>query len=303
MSEPQRFEVKLDRPFDLDVTIDSWIYPDIQPTPEIKQSGVFARCFRINDSLVSIRVLQLQKGSRPRLEIQWPAAYSGKEKTVVSLITWLLGFDVDTRTVLKTIRADPVIAHLAKPLKGLRPFSQPSFFEAIVKAILQQQVSYRSASQVTRRLVETYGPRCRLGGQTLYGFPSLAALSSLSEVELRACKVGYKAPYLLGLIRQLESGALRLEKLSSEASPVIIAALDALRGIGVWTAELAVLTGLRRLEVFPSGDLGIRAIISRLYLGGKPAQRPDVEAVAERWEKDAPMVQYFLMGAQVLGLV
>ncbi|MFW9831811.1 MAG: DNA-3-methyladenine glycosylase family protein [Candidatus Thorarchaeota archaeon] len=303
MSGLHKYDMKLNRPFDLDATVDSWIYSDIQPTPEIKQPGMFARCFHIENTIVPVRIIQIRKEPKARLEIQWPKECPERESAILDLTEWLLGLDIDTQLVLKEIQADPVIAHLSKPLEGLRPFSQPTFFEALVKAILQQQVSYRSASQVTRRLVETYGPRCRLVNDIFYGFPSLDIMSSLSEADLRACKVGYKAPYLVELFHQLVYGRTRLEKLAQHTSSEIIAVLDKFRGVGVWTAELAVLTGLRRLEVFPSDDLGIRAIISKLYLNGKPARRKDVENTAARWGKEGSMVLYFLMCAQVLGIV
>ena len=303
MSDIHGFQVELDHPYDLDVTVDSWIYPDIQPVPEMKRPGEFARCIQIEDVQVPIRVHQLRKGSRPSLMVQWPAKYGAQHEAIISLVEWLLGWDVDTQPILAAIKQDPVIAHLAKPLRGLRPYSQPTLFEALVKAVLQQQVSFRSANQVTRRLVLAHGKQCQLGDEKLYGFPSLDTLAKLSETDLRALKVGYKAPYLIRLFEQLTNGSLQLDRLAQSRTEIALRNLDAIRGIGVWTAELAVLTGLRRLDVFPSDDLGIRQIISQLYLKGRPAKRRDVERVAKRWGAVGALVQYFLMCGQVLELV
>ena len=303
MSEIHGFQVELERPFDLDVTVDSWVFSDVQPTPEQKRPGEFARCIPINNELIPVRVVQLRHGTRPSLQVQWPARFGGDHGAITSTVEWLLGWDVDTQPVLRAIKKDPIITHLAKPLQGLRPFSHPTFFEAIVKAILQQQVSFRSASQVTRRLVLEYGSTCLLGEEQLYGFPTLQTLSTLSTSDLQACKLGFKVPYLMGLFETLSSGSLKLGELALLETATALKRLDDLRGIGRWTAELAVLTGLRRLDVFPADDLGIRQIISQLYLNGKPAKRRDVEAVADRWGGVRSQVLYFLMCAQVLGLV
>lgn len=303
MSEIHGFQVELDKPFDLDVTVDCWVFPDVQPTPEQKKPGEFARCISLNNQLIPVRVLQLDHGKRPRLQVQWPAQFAINHGAITNAIGWMLGWDVDTRPVLAAIKKDPIITHLHKPLQGLRPFSHPTFFEALVKAILQQQVSFRSANQVTRRLVEDYGPRCQLGEEQLFGFPTLETLATLSESKLRECRLGFKAPYLAKLFEELTYGNLRLDELAESDTSTIIERLAALRGIGKWTAELAVLTGVRRLEVFPADDLGIRQIISQLYLKGKPARRTDVESVAERWGSVRSLVLYFLMCAQVLGLV
>ncbi|MFX0079742.1 MAG: DNA-3-methyladenine glycosylase family protein [Candidatus Hermodarchaeota archaeon] len=303
MSDIHGFQVELDNPYDLDVTVDSWIYPDIQPVPEMKRPGEFARCIQIQGTQIPIRVQQLRKGARPSLMVQWPAKYGAQHEAITSLVEWLLGWDVDTRPVLAAIKQDSVIAHLAQPLRGLRPYSQPTLFEALVKAVLQQQVSFRSANQVTRRLVLAHGPQCQLGDRKLYGFPTLKTLAKLSETDLRASKVGYKAPYLVEICEQLTTGSLQLDKLVQSGTETAIQDLNAIRGVGVWTAELAILTGLRRLDVFPSDDLGIRQIISQLYLRGRPAKRRDIERVAKRWGSVGALVQYFLMCAQVLGLV
>ena len=299
----QRKTVRLPQPFDLDVTVDSWIYSDIQPVPEVKTPGQWARCVPINSHLVPIRVQQLREGPTSELQVEWEVTTGVSPRDVVSVVEWLFGWDLDMQPVLHAIKADSVIKHLADALVGLRPYSQPSLFEALVKAILQQQVSFRSASQVTRRLVETYGPRRRLGSSEVYGFPAFAVLGPLTESELRACKLGYKAPYLVNLFNELSHDRFHLADLQTLESQEAIARLDALHGIGPWTAELTVLTGLRRLEVFPVGDLGVRGLISQLYLAGQPAKRLDIERVATRWGKVRALVLYFLMCAQVLKLV
>jgi DNA-3-methyladenine glycosylase II len=303
MSEIHGFQVELERPFNLDVTVDCWVFSDVQPTPEQKTPGEFARCIPLKNQLIPVRVVQVNHGKRPSLQVQWPAQFGINHASITAAVEWMLGWDIDTRAVLAAIKKDPIIAHLYKPLQGLRPFSHPSFFEALVKAILQQQVSFRSANQVTRRLVLEYGTRCHLGEDQLYGFPTLETLGALSEAQLRECKLGFKAPYLVNLFEALKSENLNLDDLARLETSVAINRLDTLRGIGRWTAELAVLTGMRRLEVFPADDLGIRQIISQLYLKGKPAKRSDIEMVANRWGAVRSLVLYFLMCAQVLGLV
>ena len=298
-----RKTIRLSQPFDLDATVDSWVYPDIQPVPEVKVPGQWARCIPIRSHLVPVRVQQLGHGSTPELQVEWRGNKGIQTDEVISEVKWLLGWDLDMRPVLRVIRADPVIKHLADALVGLRPYSQTSLFEALVKAILQQQVSFRSANQVIRQLVLAYGSSQQLGSLEVFGFPTLEVLAPLSEASLRACKLGYKAHYLLNLFQELCHGRFRLKDLRALESSEAIVRLDALHGVGPWTAELTILTGLRRLEVFPAGDLGVRAMISRLYLDGQPAKRLDVERVAIRWGDVNTLVLYFLMGAQVLGLV
>ncbi len=300
--ELQCRQVVLSSPFDLDATVDSWIFPDIQPTPEWKIPGHFARCIPITGE-VPVHVIQVRKGKRPKLIVEWPASWTGDSDKLVKQVGWLLGWDIDTKPVITAIRADPVITHLAEPLIGLRPFTQPTLFEALVKAILQQQVSYRFANQMARNLVLAYGVKFQLDGLTIWGFPNAERFAELSERQLRDCNVGYKAAYLYNIAMKINSNELDLEAMIQKKPEVVIQELVALHGVGLWTAELAVLSGLRQLDIFPYDDLVIRNLVSRLYLGGKSANRKQVEEVAERWGFEAPRVLYFLMSAQVLDLV
>jgi DNA-3-methyladenine glycosylase II len=185
-------------------------------------------------------------------------------------------------------------------LEGLRPYTQPSLFEALVKAILQQQVSYRFAYQLIRDLVLVYGTRCRLGELELWDFPSAERLSKLSEEDLRAHRIGYKAKYIRGLTQRICTGELDLERLAKEETASLLQTLDDIPGVGPWTAELTVLSGLQRLEVFPYDDLVVQNLISKLYLDGARTRRREVQRVAQRWGDQAPMILYFLMAAQVL---
>ena len=205
--------VQLPQCFDLDTTVDSWIYPDIQPVPEVKTPGQWARCIPIGSQIVPVRVQQLSHRPNPKLQVEWRSTKRIQPSEVISVVEWLLGWDLDMQPVLHAIKADPVIRHLVDHLKGLRPYSQPSLFEALVKAILQQQVSFRSANQVTRRLVLAYGFSQHLGSLAVYGFPTLDVLAPLTEADLRACKLGYKAPYLVNLFQELSQGRFLLEDL------------------------------------------------------------------------------------------
>ncbi len=301
--ELHRRQVTLSNPFDMDATVDSWIFPDIQPTPEQKMPGCFARSISIDGEEVPFRVIQKRKGMRPKLIVEWPETWTGEGDQLVEQVNWLLGWDIDTKPVLAAIHEDPVIAHLVEPLQGLRPYTQPTLFEALVKAIIQQQVTYRFASQIVRNLVLAHGPRCQLGNFPIWGFPKPEHLTKVSERELSKCKIGYKVEYLTDLLTKINSGQLNLDALGKKKPEEIIKELVSLHGIGLWTAELTVLSGLRQLDIFPYGDLVIRNLISNLYLRGEPANREKVKEVAKRWGAEAPRVLYFLMGAQVLGLV
>jgi DNA-3-methyladenine glycosylase II len=146
---------------------------------------------------------------------------------------------------------DPVIARLldeAGPPRLRRPAESP--FAALVRAIVYQQLAGRAAAAIHGRLIAALG-------DDVAPEPLLA----LTDAQLRA--VGLSAAKVASL-RDLAGKVLddtvilqprRLARLSEEE---IAARLSAVRGIGPWTADMFLLFQLRRLDVWPTGDLGVR---------------------------------------------
>ena len=78
----------------------------------------------------------------------------------------------------------------------------------------------------------------------------------------------------------MESWTLKNEKRKPNPEQ-IIAELDEVRGIGVWTAELTMLRGMQKLDALPADDFGIRRVISRYYCGGKPIKTAEAREIAK----------------------
>jgi DNA-3-methyladenine glycosylase II len=78
----------------------------------------------------------------------------------------------------------------------------------------------------------------------------------------------------------------------------IITELDALKGIGVWTAELTIYRGMQRLDVLPADDFGIRRVISKYYCGGKPIKAPEAREVAKPWSSWQGLAAFYLLAAE-----
>ena len=94
-----------------------------------------------------------------------------------------------------------------------------------------------------------------------------------------------------------------LERLKGNPnSQKIIAELDAIRGIGFWTAELTMLRGMQRLDALPVDDLGLRRIISVYYRGGKPINAAEAREIAKAWGKWKGLAAFYLIMAEIRGI-
>jgi DNA-3-methyladenine glycosylase II len=146
---------------------------------------------------------------------------------------------------------DPVIARLVGQA-GLPRLGRPTetHFGTLVRAIVYQQLAGRAAAAIHGRLLAALGDD-----------PRPEALLALSDEQMRAAGLSRnKTASLRDLAAKVLDGTVVLSPrgLARESDDEIVARLSAVRGIGPWTAEMFLLFQLRRLDVWPVGDLGVR---------------------------------------------
>ena len=146
---------------------------------------------------------------------------------------------------------DPVMAHLVAQV-GAPRLRRPldSHFAALVRAITFQQLAGPAAAAIHARLVTALGNDV-----------TPDALMSLSDEALRAAGLsGNKAASLRDLASKVLDGTVVLSprKLAREGDDEVVTRLSSVRGVGRWTAEMFLLFQLRRLDVWPTGDFGVR---------------------------------------------
>lgn len=148
-------------------------------------------------------------------------------------------------------RRDPVMATLvdaAGPMR-LRP-PQDSHFAALVRAIVYQQLAGNAAAAIHGRLVAA-----------MEGDVSPAVLLALPPEATRAAGLSAnKTASLRDLATKVLDGTVVLDPrgLARESDDEVVARLSTVRGIGQWTAHMFLMFQLRRLDVWPTGDLGVR---------------------------------------------
>ena len=145
---------------------------------------------------------------------------------------------------------DPVLANLvslAGPIRH-RPRDPDGPFGALVRAIVFQQLAGRAARAIHGRV------RVAVGGAL-----TPEALTAASDEALRAAGLsGNKLASLRDLSAKVIAGELELQRSSRLSDEELVAELVSVRGIGRWTAEMFLMFELRRLDVWPVDDLGVR---------------------------------------------
>jgi DNA-3-methyladenine glycosylase II len=163
-------------------------------------------------------------------------------------------------------------------------FRDPNF-ETLVKAIIYQQLSGKVAAIIFARLVAAADN----GRLTPEG------VLKLRLQEMRALGLSQqKITYIRELARGAASGAVDLESMVELPDEDVYRRLTSLRGIGVWTAQMFLIFALRRHDVLPAGDLGIRAAVRKLYGFDKMPTPAQVEELARNWRPYCTVASWYL---------
>jgi DNA-3-methyladenine glycosylase II len=145
---------------------------------------------------------------------------------------------------------DPVLARLvvaAGPITH-RPRSEDGPFGALVRAIVFQQLAGRAAQAILGRVLTAVGGRL-----------TPEALAAAPDEVLRAAGLsGRKLASLRDLSAKVLDGTLDLAPSSRRSDEELVASLLTVRGIGQWTADIFLMFELRRLDIWPVEDLGVR---------------------------------------------
>ena len=158
-------------------------------------------------------------------------------------------------------------------------------YGALVRTIVGQQISTKAARSIYGRLTALFGDRPPTPGEIL----------AADEEALRA--VGLSRPkisYLRDLAARVTGGDLDLHALHALPDEEIAQAITAVKGLGRWSADMFLIFHLRRPDVLPVGDLGIRRAVERAYgLPGMPDPAA-LQAIAEPWRPHRTLACLYL---------
>ncbi len=245
----------------------------------------FQRAVRLSGKEILISVRSLGELDAPRLRVEVSGPQVGEEelKGAVALVQRLFDTQRDTRPLANIQRRDPVFGDLLARWPGMRPVLFVDPFEALIWAVIGQQVNTAFARKTKLALIESYGEKVSLGDEDHLLFPSAATLAAIREGELRALQFSrQKESYIRDLARRVLEGRLCLWALAKLPSQEALARLTEERGVGPWTAEYVLLRGLGHIDVMPAGDGGLRRIIGLRYLG-RIATEEEMRAIARQW--------------------
>ena len=183
------------------------------------------------------------------------------------------------------LRLDPVMAGIIEQIGPCAmTFGEPTF-AALVLSIMAQQISSKVEPVFKKRLIERMPD----------GIITPQAILRMRVTTFRKIGLsGAKTEYIRDLARKTISGELAFERFPDMPDNEVIEHLVQVKGIGVWTAHMFLLFALRRPDVLPTGDLGIRAAMKRAYDLESLPKPADMERIAASWRPWCSVACWYL---------
>ncbi len=190
------------------------------------------------------------------------------------------------RSILQHLKkSDPVLAAIVRRVGPFTlEYSEPSF-ETLVRSIVYQQLSGRVASVIFARL------HAAAGEEKL----TPAGIMKLRTERMR--KLGLsrqKTLYIRELAKHTRKGSVAFETLPESGDAAVIEHLTKVKGIGVWTAQMFLMFALRRNDVLPVADLGIRTAMKKAYGLEELPKPPEMEKIAAAWKPWTSIACWYL---------
>jgi len=189
------------------------------------------------------------------------------------------------KAIVHLKKSDPILSSVIERVGPFRmQFREPEF-ETLVRSIVYQQLSGKVAAVIFGRLADLV-PQGRL---------TPAAILKLRPQQMRRAGLsGQKTAYIRDLAKKTAAGVVDFGGILSLGDDEVIETLTQVKGIGVWTAHMFLMFALRRPNILPTGDLGIRMAIRKAYELEELPRHEEMVRIAERWQPYRSVAAWYL---------
>jgi DNA-3-methyladenine glycosylase II len=176
-------------------------------------------------------------------------------------------------------KSDPVMRAIIERVGAYRIEYGPPEFHSLAEAIIYQQLNGKAAVTIFNRFAA-------LAGEPL----TPEGILRLSDEQLRAVGLSkQKSSYLKDLAAKTAAGLLDFARLPDLPDEEVIEHLTQVKGIGVWTAQMFLMFSLKRADVLPTGDFGVRMAMHKHYLHRQRGKTSKKSGAKSGGKKPSPL--------------
>jgi DNA-3-methyladenine glycosylase II len=182
-------------------------------------------------------------------------------------------------------KADPVLAAIIERVGPYTMEYREPEFQTLVRSIVYQQLSGKAAMTILNRLVE--------GANSEPLTPQ--AILKLRPQKMRKLGLSQqKVTYIRELARMTRDGDIQFERLAEWEDAEVVAHLTRVKGVGVWTVHMFLMFALRRPNVLPVGDLGVRMAMKKAYGFADLPKPEEMEKIAASWKPWCSVASWYM---------
>lgn len=189
------------------------------------------------------------------------------------------------KKALKHLSADPSLAPIIDRVGRYAIEYREPTFQTLVRAIVYQQLSGKAAKTIFGRLTDAAKADPLTPEAILKLRPARMRKLGLSK---------QKIEYIRGLARMTRDGEVNFERCAGLDDAAVIEHLTQVKGVGVWTVHMFLLFALRRHDVLPTGDLGVRVAMKRAYELAELPSPAEMERIAAAWRPYRSVAVWYL---------
>ncbi len=182
--------------------------------------------------------------------------------------------------------ADPVMCGLIAQVGRYSIEYSPADFATFAYCIVNQQLSGKAAVTIYNRLEGAASKGRRMTPEDVLRLrPDRMRALGLSQQKVR---------YIREVARQFRAGKVDMEALAARSDAEVLKHLTRIKGVGPWTVHMLLIFCLGRLDVLPTGDLGIRVAVRNVYDLPETPPPGEVERIATPWRPYATVATWYL---------
>ncbi len=193
-----------------------------------------------------------------------------------------LDMETDYEHIINQVsKDDPYMQKALEYGQGIRILKQDTW-EILISFIISQNKAIPHIQQCINNLCEAFGQMVMdKDGESYYAFPTVEELSKATEQEIRDCKVGFRAPYIMDACQKIMDNTVVLEALPAMSTQEAKEVLMKIKGVGEKVAHCVLLFGLGKTDTFPT-DVWIKRIMESIYFDHKETSNQHIIEFANK---------------------
>lgn len=226
--------------------------------------------------------------SKPKIQIK---IYSDRAlsdefiEPLISEIRYLYNLDLDLSDFYKSFKNDKVLGSVIKKWRGMRPGHPSCLYEYLIIGVVLQNATVRRSIQMFRSLLENYGSQLEYDGKKFWCFWNPGDLMKVTEEELRALKLGYRAKFIKRIDEQFAKGLINEMDLRTKDRETQMEELLKLYGVGPATVWYILFDVFHRWDFFNHVSPWEQKIYSKVFFNQDPEKPVPVKKILRHFEK------------------